>query len=226
MGRARAVVVASAGALAAVAFAPGLARGQLIGQPPNHFGGPAADTDFINMFGQQSWQQLAEDFTLSAPADIRKIRWWGFYDQDNPPASETMRIRFYAARPGDGLPGAVLQETTLSSPSRIATGLIVQVGINPHEYRYEAILPALFSAAAGVPYWIEIVQVGDVSTHFRWEDSGTGDDRYVFLNRIVADWTESTLHVDLAYQLVAVPESSTVTLLLSALAWMRRSLKR
>ncbi|MFO0972146.1 MAG: hypothetical protein U1A27_01730 [Phycisphaerae bacterium] len=206
---------------------PATARGQLlVNQPPNQSGGPAADTDFINMFGQQSWQQLAEDFTLSAPADIRKIRWWGFYNQDNPPASETMRLRFYDARPSDGLPGQVLQETQVANPLRVATGQIVFVGNAPHEYRYEAILPALFSAAAGVPYWIEIVQVGDVSTAFRWEDSGVGNDRYVYLNSLVSDWTVSGLHVDRAYQLFAVPEPGAAALVVWALVLGRRMRKR
>ncbi|MFO0974664.1 MAG: hypothetical protein U1A27_14675 [Phycisphaerae bacterium] len=212
--------------LALLLAGPGPAWGQLVNQPPNQSGGPTSDTDFINMFGQQSWQQLAEDFTLSAPADIRKIRWWGFYDQDNPPASEVMRIRFYGARPGDGLPGAVLQETQVANPLRVATGRIVAVGIAPHEYRYEAILPALFSAAAGVPYWIEIVQVGDVNTKFRWEDSSIGNDRWLFLNPTGPDWQVPVTLSDRAYEMFAVPEPGAAALVVSALVLGRRMRKR
>ena len=37
-------------------------------------------------------QEVASDFTLSAPATIRRVVWWGFYDEDNPPASEEMQV--------------------------------------------------------------------------------------------------------------------------------------
>ena len=80
--------------------------GVIVDRPPSHVGGLGADTLF-NSFGSPFWERTADHILLSAAQTvepIRSINWWGFYNENNPPATETMRIRFYGARPGDGLP--------------------------------------------------------------------------------------------------------------------------
>lgn len=183
----------------------------LVDHRPTRRGGPAADTEFINMVGAPSWQQEADDFSLSSPSAIATITAWGFYDQDNPPVIETMRIRFYDSRPGDGFPGNVLYEQEFSSFSREATGHIVADHDGLREYFYTFDLPAPVVLDAATPYWIELVQIGDVSTAFRWEASSGGDRSRVFINPFFPDWTPAG-GADLAFQLFALPEPASFVL--------------
>ncbi|MFH1417213.1 MAG: hypothetical protein ABII12_02885 [Planctomycetota bacterium] len=98
----------------------------VVDHQPRRFGGTASDTLFYDYYGFEVWQQLADDFLLDSSVTIRRASWWGFYHlNEPPPVVETMRIRFYDARPSDGLPGTVLYEETLLNPSRTATGEIV-----------------------------------------------------------------------------------------------------
>lgn len=186
----------------------------VVDHQPARSGGPAADTDFINMFGQHVWQLVADDFTVAEPAEVRRVTAWGFYDQDKPPSQESMRIRFYDARPGDGLPGNVLCEHETWRFERIATGHIVFTGIGPHEYFYTFDLPTPVALSAGAPYWLELTQLGDASTHFRIEFSGAATERSAHLNPFVSDWTLGSSN--LAFQLIAVPEPASVSFVLVA----------
>ncbi|MEE8170921.1 MAG: PEP-CTERM sorting domain-containing protein [Phycisphaerae bacterium] len=201
--------------------------GVVVDHPPSQAGGPAADTEYLNSFGDQRWQLLADDIFLSSLATIRQVKWWGFYDQDNPPASESFRVRFYDARPSDGLPGNILFEEAFLNPSRTMTGEIISVGIGPHEYFYEVDLVTPFAADASTPYWIEVTQLGDVSTLFRWETSAADLSGFAFMNTDFADWTDPGAVSDLAFQLSTIPEPSTVLLLMIGMPCLfRRSVGR
>src|SRR5262245_31130807 len=100
--------------------------GIILDKPPNQLGGGASDTSFYNEFGEERWQRLADDVLLTQPATLRRVIWHGFYGdsfKNTPeplPLTETMRIRLYDARPGDGLPGNVLFEESFLDPSRVA----------------------------------------------------------------------------------------------------------
>jgi hypothetical protein len=223
------VVIRTVVAMAGLAVASGPALAQIVvDHQPTQRGGPAADTDFINMFGQRRWQLVADDFMLSSPAELRRVSAWGFYSEDNPPGQETMRIRFYDARPVDGLPGNILYEQEFTSFSRVATGRVVFVGILPREFFYTFDLPTPLALAAGTPYWFELTQLGDVTTTFRIETSGPSAEMHSFLNSAVTDWTPSTSN--LAFQLSTIPEPASGCLLsalvLTAVAARRRSAGR
>ncbi len=191
--------------------------GVVVDHQPTRSGGPFADTAFLDMFGDPQWQFLADDILLNSLATIRSVRWWGFYDQDNPPASETFRMRFYDARPSDGLPGNVLFEESFLDPAREGTGQIVFTGVDPQEHVYFVELVTPFDLAANTPYWLEITQIGDLSTGFRWEDSVSGNREFAFRNSIFPDWDIAT-QSELAFQLSTIPEPSTFILLLLAAA--------
>lgn len=189
------------------------ARGQIIvDQPPNQSGGPASDTEFLDPLGFPSWQQEADDVRLTAPAAARQITFWGFYDRDNPPATETMRIRWYAARPGDGLPGSILREQTFLNPSRSATGRRVFVGVDPHEYQYQVDLAAPFPLAENTTYWLEIIQLNDLNSAFRWEFTSANPEHRAFLNGGFPDWRLASPG-SLSFQLSTVPEPITFALI-------------
>ncbi len=191
--------------------ANGAAYGQfIVDHPPHPAGGPASDTEFVNMFGQPSWQVLADDFQLSAPATARRLEWFGFYDRDNPPAAETMQIRLYDARPSDGLPGSVLHEFAAVNPTRMATGRVIGVGILPREFRYEFELPTAISLAARTPYWLSIVQLGDIASAWRWELALAELNGHTFQNPNFPDWEDIGPQMpDLAFRL-AIPEPATI----------------
>ncbi len=200
--------------------------GIVVDHQPIQTGGPASDTEHL-FGGEPSWQLLADELLLSEAATIRRVNWWGFYYYDNPPATETMRVRFYDARPGDALPGNVLFEESFLNPSRTATGEIIGAGGLPAEYLFEVDLTTPMLLEPDVPYWFEAVQVGDIDTTFRWEFSAADINGHAFINNNLPDWQHTTsLMADLAFQLSTVPEPGTLGLCLVGIILLgRRSRK-
>ena len=182
----------------------------IVDHQPLNTGGLASDTLFLNSFNQPFSQRVADDFTLSEPQTIDHLDFWAFYDRDNPPTQETIRVRFYGARASDGLPdeGNLVYEENLSNPARTATGRHVLDGISPHEYLFQSSLAAPVSLGAGVKYWLEIVQIGDLTTHFRWEFSIADLNGQAFINQFTGDWrtTLPGTTVDTAFRLYSIPE--------------------
>lgn len=211
-----------------VFLAGGTASAEIVNQPPLNTGGPAADLAYQGGLGQQ---RLADDIQVAHDVVIRQILWHGFYGDDFlkevelPPASETMRIRFYEARSSDGLPDetAILFDESFINPTRVATGRNVSVGPFPPEFLFHVDLFTPFELAADQRYWLEILQVGDLNSRFRWEfSSGTGSP-FAFINPSITDWRLTTLNANLAFQLSAVPEPSTLLLCISFLVlWGRK----
>lgn len=212
----------------AVLASTGLARASIVvDHQPHPFGGLGADTEFVPdpSLPGVSWQRAADDFLLLEPTTIRQVNWWGFYNEDNPPASETMRLRFLGARAGDGLPdeGNVLREQLVQNPSRTWTGHLVATGIAPREYFFATTLSAELQLQANTNYWLEIVQVGVVATRFRWEFSLAQRNGQATINPS-HDWRTSYPGVesDTAFQLICVPEPSSALLLLLGVVAIRR----
>ncbi|MFQ5502946.1 MAG: hypothetical protein ACE5EQ_11715 [Phycisphaerae bacterium] len=203
--------------------------GVVIDHPGILSGGPAADTEFINPIGQQAWQRLADNILLSGnSALIRQVTWLGFYGGSGtpatpPPVTETMRIRFYGARAVDGLPddGNILFEQSLLNPSRVATGRTVAVGGLPLEYLFEATLSTSVLLEADTQYWLEIVQIGDIDSLFRWEFAFVDESGQAFVNQNFPDW-QFFAPGDLAFQLSTIPEPSTGLFVIIGLVILHR----
>lgn len=208
----------------------GVRAGIVFEQLPNRTGGPASDTDFIDPGSNQPfWQLEADNVQIDSAADIRRITWWGFYggdfdespDAHDPPTGpETMRIRFYAPRASDGLPDStnILFEESFLNPSREATGRTLLLPGVPDEYEYVVDLGTPFHLAADTLYWLEIVQVGDQASIFRWE-RGTGlIAGRAFSNPIVPDWQSAI--GSFAVQLSTIPEPGTGLLVISAFSYV------
>ena len=187
----------------------------LVDHQPHPYGGLASDTLFNDPFGRPVWQRVADNFVLPNPAQAVSLRYWGFYDADNPPATETMRIRIYGSRAGDGLPddANILSETTLQNPTRTATGRLVSTGHLPHEYLFDAGLAVPVDLDAGTAYWLEVAQIGDVATSFRWEFSIDVQDGAATINSIHDYWQDTFpgLGADAAFQLIS-PEPCCLAL--------------
>ena len=210
----------------------GTARGDiLVDHQPHPYGGLGSDTLFTAPSGRPVWQLVADDFTLAAPDQAVSVNFWGFYNEDNPPAVETMRIRIEAARLSDGLPddNNILSESTVQNPSRMATGRFVLADVGAHEYIYTASLSAPVSLGAGTTYWLEVAQIGDITTDFRWEDSVADFNGVAAVNSIHADWQDTfpAVSADAAFRLISPEPASSVMLALGlpSLAWRRRSRK-
>lgn len=188
----------------------------VVDHPPLNTGGLASDTSFYYPYPQVYWQRVADDILLETPAVITDLRWWGFYSEAMPQPNELMRIRFYGSRSGDGLPDEanLVYEETLANPARAATGRIVLVDEGPLEYQFNAQLTMPVSLASGLRYWLEIVQLGDVDSRFRWEFSPTSDGSgFAYINPATIDWRHTvSLTVDTAYQLISIPEPTVLGL--------------
>jgi hypothetical protein len=185
----------------------------VIDRQPFNTGGPAADTDFRDIFGTPFWQQTADDFLLSQDAVIRHVTWWGFYGSsftspaEQPPAIQTMRVRLYDARIQDGLPGTVLFEETFVDPFYAWTGRQVLTGASPKEYKFDVDLTTPVTLTAMTAYWLEIVQFGAQQSFYRWEISVDGRDGFAILNNGTTDWVHSqNTPANLAFQLSTIPE--------------------
>jgi len=202
--------------LAALAFcAPAAGQLVLVDHPPHNSGGPAADTLFINsMTGQQMSQQVADDFTLPSDAWAGSLSWHGFYggfqqDHQPPAGDETMRVRFYEARSGDGLPGDVIYEESFLNPSRTWTGRNVLVALNVPEFLFEVTLSSPIPLRGGQRYWLEVVQAGILSSTFRWEYSLAGEAGFSAVYTGLSDWLFINSTGGLAFRLYEVPEPAT-----------------
>ena len=187
-------------------------------QPVIVAGGPSSDTAFYEFIGPpEGWQLLADNVRVSESASIRHVSWWGFYGgnfagtNDPPAGDEYMRVRFYASRSSDGLPdsSAILYEETFLNASRIATGRLIHGG-SP-EFRFDADLTVPIAMQASAVYWLEVAQIGDVDSTFRWIYTVGVLRDYAFLNSIVSDWHLSE-GVSLAFQLSTIPEPQTAAL--------------
>lgn len=201
----------------------GVPRGGIVvDHQPHPTGGPGSDTNFVEVFSPLTWQLSADDFTLTSPATIRHITWWGFYGStfassaEQPPATQTMRLRFYDARIQDGLPGTVLFEETFVDPSYAWTGRRVLTGPAPDEYKFDVDLSTPMQLVALTPYWIEIIQLSNPRSLYRWESSRSSEiNGFAFQNAATNDWihTQNTTS-DLAFQLSTIPEPSPAALML------------
>jgi len=199
--------------------------GVVFDQQPDPAGGPLADTLALDEFGYEIWEQVADNVRLSEAATIRRISWYGFYGGDEqshePPAGdETMRVRFYSSRASDGLPGDILLEETFLNLPRTFTGRVVSVGGLPKEYLFEADLSTSMFLSANTVYWLEVVQVGDVNSHYRWEDGYGLVGRHATINYYPPDWT--SVSGSFAFQLSTVPEPTSIAVLICA-AFLARS---
>ena len=195
----------------------------VVNQQPTRVGGGASDTLLVDRDGQVTWQQLADEIVLTQTATIGRIGWWGFYGTWNqthvPPATEMFRIRLYDARAGDGLPGVILFEQTFDAVSRTATGRNVLAEEPCPEYFYQINLSQGLTFAAGVRRWLEVVQVGDVGSTYRWELANGPPPGQAYLNPNVTDW--ALYYPNCALQLSTVPEPGSLFLFVSSLFLVR-----
>ncbi len=200
---------------------------RLYRQAPGRTFGVESDTLELDDFGNPTSELLADKFSLLQPAHLGRVRFWGFYGSsfaqvlEPPPISETMRIRIYGD--ASGLPGGILFESFLVNPSRVATGISIPTGLGPPEYLYDVSLPNTFEIPANTNLWIEIAQLGDINSRFRWENSNTAGE-FAVQFPIGTPWHLNS-DGQLAYELWT-PEPCSGGLLALGLCYMLRCRKR
>lgn len=185
----------------------------IIDQSPDLYGGPTSDTDFYDVSGRRLWQREADNIVLAQEAEISHLKWYGFYGGDGtpvtpPPNPESFEIRILAARPGDGLPDeqSVLFDQSYLNPQRLPTGrVLIAVGGQPPEQMYDVDIGPPLHLIGGQIYWLEIVQLDDASTMFRWEDGDGLVDGHSFKNPLTGGWYGVT-YESFSFQLSSVPE--------------------
>lgn len=199
----------------------------LVDHQPSNVGGFGADTLFADFPGSE---RCADDFSITQAAIINRIVWWGFYDLNILPSTDdTFRIRVYDQRPGDLLPGLVLYEQSFSSVPRAWTGRFVLTFGAPREFRYEVDLPFSLNVNTNTTYWLEIAQIGDVNSFFRWEASNFPPmNGQAVINPIVGDWfAPQSVVSNTAFQLISVPEPCSLTFVaLAGIAVISRRRRR
>jgi hypothetical protein len=198
-------------------YSPATAQPLLWSQPPTRSGGFAADTDFETEFGHQHFSAtVADNFYLAEDATVQSVVWWGFYYLFDVSQNETMRIRFYGARPGDELPddNSILLEQTILNPMRELTGEFIIAGTAKPEYRYSVNLTSPISLVADTKYWLEIAQIGEANSDFYWEVGRLiPPDGIAGRNTAFPNWHFVGPIANMAFELTA-PEPTTIALLL------------
>lgn len=186
-------------------------------QAPNRLFGLDSDISFQLDSGKLSGELIADRFAIAQSQTVCRVNWWGFYggplaqSPELPPSSEMFRIRFYEDKGGS--PGAILSENVVVNPIRQATGSVIAIDPGPPEFRYEATLANCISLPDGGPHWIEIAQIDDADSRFRWENSTGGEFAAQF--PLGAPWSVNA-GLQMAYELWT-PEPATATLLTIAL---------
>jgi hypothetical protein len=191
----------------------------IVDQRPDQYGGYASDTDFYDsLLHREFWQREADNILLDRDANISHLRWWGFYGGDDnpvtpPPVPETVRVRVMGARPGDGLPdeSSVLFTQDFLNPGRMPTGrILVAVGGQPAEQVYDIDFNPPIPLFTGVPYWLEVMQLDDFNSAFRWEQGVGLVNGHAFENPLSNGWYAS--EGSFGFQLSSIPEPSSVVL--------------
>jgi hypothetical protein len=197
------VLIVCPGLGAPVARAATQADTLLHRQAPGRTFGISSDTAYIDDSGHPTSALLADRFLLSQSAAVCSVRWWGFYGgtgvlDPGPPSSESFRIRFFDDIAG--LPGSSLYEAVLDNPARSWTGSLIGIQAARKEYFYQGTLPQCLVPAPGSTNWIEIAQLDDINSRFRWENSNTLDG-FAVQFPIGTPWRLSSNPSQLAYEL-------------------------
>lgn len=202
-----------------VAFISGSASASIIvDQLPAQLGGYGSDTEIRDINGEIVWYREADNVRVSQSALVRNLKFFGFYGSEwqnhlPPSGDETIRIRFYGARTGDGLPdsNSVLFDHSYLNPTRVETGKTIAVSGAPDEYLFDVDLGVGMLLLADTTYWLEVVQVGDPESTFRWETGFGAVSGHAVINYSIPDWVASS--GSFAFQLSTVPEPSTIGLI-------------
>jgi PEP-CTERM motif len=161
-------------------------------------------------FGEPS-QQVADNFQLTSSASLSDLRWAGFYGAAGVPGSSTtvsFTVRLFT---GTTVPASVpfYSQLIAATCTNIGSG-----SLNDPLYQFNATLPTPVSLSGGQTYWLSVLDSDTATTFdFRWLDtSQIFDDLSAFRDGDAGTWSAQQ-DGDYAFSLAAVPEPSTIALL-------------
>ena len=192
-------------------------------QAPGRTFGYESDTLLLDDSGRPNGQLVADRFTPTSSTVTCYANWWGFFGgtgvlDPGPPSSESFRIRFF--EDDASLPGKILYESTFQDPSRTWTGQFINIAGARREYFYQTTLPQCLPLDAGKTYWLEIAQLGDITSRFRWENSNTIDG-FAVQFPIGTPWRLSTNPTQFAYELWTPEPCSGALVAIGLEIWRR-----
>ena len=168
----------------------------------------------------------ADDFTLTAPAEIGRVVWWGqsskhtHADLTN---FDEWHVEFYEAElvGGQWLPGALLSTEIIAKDltNPTPTGRTTPAGAI--EYRHDATLTAPVGLEADTRYFLAVsaglIANDTTSDAWQWQDADLHDGWSATYAWGTGEWT-GYQDSDSAFELYAVPSPATVVPLCGAAA--------
>jgi hypothetical protein len=196
-------------------------------QPPGRTFGISSDTEYLDDFNRPTGALIADKFNLAPGVDtcVARVTAFAFFGgtgvvDPGPPATETIRVRLLADVAG--LPAEPpLYEAYFQDPARVWTGFLINIAGARKEYRYELPLPHCFEAVPGTDYWLEVAQMGDINSLFRWEHSNTAGG-FAVQFPLETPWRLSANPSQLAYELWTPEPCSGALLALGLALCLRR----
>lgn len=199
-------------------------------QAPDRLWGLPSDTEWTDSIGLTVSSLGADDFRLTSTETACALRTWIFFGANDvgpfvldPPASQTVRLRFYAD--ASGLPGGVIHEQTIDNPPLAWTGRTIALVPSRREYRMDIPISGCFTAQADTTYWVEIAQLGDPVSMFRWESARGSNQSHVEQYPIGNAWRTFNDY-GFAFELLRTPEPGTVWMLGGGAVWLGRAMAR
>ena len=159
----------------------------------------------------------ADDFILTAPAEIGRVVWWGQsskHTHDDLTNFDSFQIEIFEAQLVDDqwLPGTLVASQTLdlADTTPTPTGRLTPAGAI--EYRHDAPLTAAIALDADTRYFLAIsaglIETGYASDAWQWQDADLYDGWSATYAWATGGWT-GYQDSDSAFELYAVPAPAT-----------------
>ena len=218
------------GVVVSTAFAT-IVETSVFKNPPN-LGGKCRISDF----GRR--RQQADNFQLTGPyLTITEVHWWGEYGSFPDPApTDDFVIRFFSntRRKPSVVPFAEMPADNLTRTPAYTTDLALRRDDHHDEdtiYHYSADLPSPLTLNPGTTYYLSVVN--NTKSSWGWLEDGArshcGDRSHWFRYGDENDehaWRTSCRNRNLSFELFAIPEPATITILLTGMlalaGWHRR----
>ena len=188
-------------------------------------GGQARVSDFTRHSSASGlFFQVADDFSLAAPASIGSVRWWGEYWFDDVAAADDFTLRIFASEGGapaitplyEQHLGAALTRTAYAGDIFQYDAALAPVALGSGTYFLSVVNRTAEDDVLDSWFWVSSTAAGAGSAYNR---AGA-----TLLDAEGAAW--GTLGFDFAFQVSAVPEPQTYALLLAGLGLLGFAARR
>jgi hypothetical protein len=166
-------------------------------------------------------QEVADNFTLSASAQLQQIQWDGIFHDGSVPAGPT-QFRVFIYQDSGGTPGSTCF-TESDDVLGVNTGLANSAGDPILAYSLSLAHPV--NLPGGQQFWLSILSDDfSISSIWAWQVSDVGDKHVASRQGHSGGWSVIPIRVDTAFTLngvptaTAAPEPASLTMLALGLA--------